>query len=479
MPTCTSPHTRHPAGLYASTSTSVAVLLITLSPSLGLGCADLVAPLAVAAVLLTVPILEEIPLVSLARITHARQKGAHHGGIHGQLAFPAAHRPGGAFPLIPQGAHAVANALIARGGTADLSGRRGTPRTVAGPNPPAAGRTWSGTESARANTEPTGAVTGLMASTIRSAGSAARSVTGSARSALCRCRPWTPWRDHQDCVTGAPASPAGQDTAGEVAAGRELARGISSFQRHTAPLVRAELARLARDGQRPAQLFLTCADSRLVTSMITASGPGDLFVVRNVGNLVPPPGEEHADDSVAAAIEYAVEVLGVRSITVCGHSGCGAMQALLSGECGDGDGGRGGDSGTAGAGTGAGAAGAAEAVVTPLRRWLRHGLPSLARMDREDRCARPRLTGRSTVDAAHAMDAVERLCLVNVVQQLEHLRAHGPVARALARGELELHGMYFHVAEARAYLLVEAEDGRVFEDVAEGVVAGEEAHGAV
>ncbi|OIJ96689.1 hypothetical protein BIV25_17175 [Streptomyces sp. MUSC 14] len=262
-----------------------------------------------------------------------------------------------------------------------------------------------------------------------------------------------------------------------MAAGRELARGISSFQRHTAPLVRAELARLARDGQRPAQLFLTCADSRLVTSMITASGPGDLFVVRNVGNLVPPPGEEHGDDSVAAAIEYAVDVLGVRSITVCGHSGCGAMQALLSGKCEGGSG----DSAAAGAGTGAGAAVGAEA--TPLRRWLRHGLPSLARMAREDRWARPRLTGRTTVDVAHAMDAVEQLCLVNVVQQLEHLRAHGPVARASGRGELELHGMYFHVAEARAYLLAEAEDDRVFEDVGEDfgedVLAGEEAHGAV
>ncbi|QTD99963.1 bifunctional SulP family inorganic anion transporter/carbonic anhydrase [Streptomyces cyanogenus] len=369
-------------------------------------------------VLLGVAVAVALALHRLAhtRITHEEKEGVHHVQVRGQLTFLAVPRLSRALHLVPQGAHAVVeldgsfmdhaayeslqdwrSAHTARGGTADLAGRRGGIRTAE-----------------------------------------------RAPAAECRCRPWTPWRNHQSCFAEAPAAPAGQE------AGRELARGISSFQRNTAPLVREELARLAREGQRPSQLFLTCADSRLVTSMITASGPGDLFVVRNVGNLVPPPGEEHGDDSVAAAIEYAVEVLGVRSITVCGHSGCGAMQALLAGGAGPGD--------------------------TPLRRWLRHGLPSLARTAGDHR-DRPRLAGRAPADA------VELLCLTNVVQQLAHLRAHASVARALAKGELELHGMYFHVGEAQAYLLARTEGGTeggtVFEDVAEGVGKGEGAGGRV
>ncbi|MET8826586.1 bifunctional SulP family inorganic anion transporter/carbonic anhydrase [Streptomyces sp. NPDC004610] len=222
----------------------------------------------------------------------------------------------------------------------------------------------------------------------------------------------------------------GHDSGHE--SGQQLARGISAFQRNTAPLVRGELARLAREGQRPSQLFLTCADSRVVTSMITSSGPGDLFVVRNVGNLVPLPGAESGDDSVAAAIEYAVDVLRVRSITVCGHSGCSGMQALLNAEPGG--------------------------AMTPLRRWLRHGRPSLERMADVGR-PWPRLAGRRPADA------VEQLCLTNVVQQLEHLRAYEAVAQALREGALELHGMYFHVGEAQAYLLTERGEDRVFDDV--------------
>lgn len=297
-------------------------------------------------------------------------------------------------------------------------------------------------------------VTGARADAFASCAPAGRAPQRGAHQC---CRPWTPWQNHCDhraiataatretgpeavADPGAATAAAGAPAANPAHAPRrrgagQLASGINAFQRDTAPRVRDELARLAREGQRPSQLFLTCADSRLVTSMITASGPGDLFTVRNVGNLVPLPGAESTDDSVAAAIEYAVDVLEVDSITVCGHSGCGAMQALLSSSAG--------------------------APMTPLRRWLRHGLPSLERMASRHH-AWARISGRLPDDA------VEQLCLTNVVQQLEHLRAHDAVARRLAEGTLELHGMYFHVGEAQVYLLSEGEDFfdcRVFDTV--------------
>ncbi|MGW1546325.1 bifunctional SulP family inorganic anion transporter/carbonic anhydrase [Streptomyces sp. NPDC002346] len=241
-------------------------------------------------------------------------------------------------------------------------------------------------------------------------------------------------------IPGAPSSTALPATPRRTGAHR-LVSGLSSFQRNTAPLVREELARLAREGQRPSQLFITCADSRLVTSMITASGPGDLFTVRNVGNLVPPPGAEAGDDSVGAAIEYAVDVLQVESITVCGHSGCGAMQALLGAK--------------------------PDNPRTSLWRWLRHGLPSLERMASRHR-AWARISGRLPTDA------LEQLCLTNVVQQLDHLRAHESVSRRLTEGTLQLHGMYFHVGEAQAYLLTEgASAGTCVDEVFDHVGPGD------
>ena len=206
----------------------------------------------------------------------------------------------------------------------------------------------------------------------------------------------------------------------------QLLGGVREFQRHTAPELQPELARLAREGQSPSQLFITCADSRLVPNVITSSGPGELFTVRNIGNLVPPP----PDDSVAAAIEYAVEILGVGTITVCGHSGCGAMQSLLHG------------------------AHRRDGMArTPLTRWLRHGQDSLQRV----RHSPARIAGGGSADA------LERLCLTNVVQQLDNLAANPSVRRRAAAGELRLTGLYFDFATAQTYVL--SHNRRTFDPV--------------
>ncbi|KUL42271.1 bifunctional SulP family inorganic anion transporter/carbonic anhydrase [Actinoplanes awajinensis] len=185
-----------------------------------------------------------------------------------------------------------------------------------------------------------------------------------------------------------------------------MAAGIAEFERSVAPMVRPHLATLAREGQSPEQLFITCADSRVVPNLITASGPGDLFCVRNVGNLVPPhrPAPDHrsrpaaGDTSVGAAIEYAVDVLGVTTITVCGHSGCGAVRALMSG---------------------------AAPPGSALGDWL--GLSGVHFTDVDDE---------------------QRCCTDNVLQQLANLRTYPVVQAAEAAGRLRITGMYFDIAEA-------------------------------
>ncbi|MFH9796320.1 SulP family inorganic anion transporter [Streptomyces virginiae] len=418
------------------------------------------------------------------RITLERTAdGVHRVRARGQLTFLAVPRLSRVLNQIPYDAHAVVEldgsfmdhaayetiqdwqqSHLAHGGTLEVTGRSGQAARINGTDPAAAGGAGSpdgpdGADGAEGAGGGHGADRGHDARHGEGGHQADRSRRGQHRGTHQCCRPWTPWQNHCDhratsartATATAATMAAAAATDGESGAEHggspdvspaprrrgagQLASGISAFQRDTAPHVRDELARLAREGQRPSQLFITCADSRLVTSMITASGPGDLFTVRNVGNLVPLPGAESTDDSVAAAIEYAVDVLKVDSITVCGHSGCGAMQALLSSAPG--------------------------VAMTPLRRWLRHGLPSLERMASRHH-AWARISGRLPADA------VEQLCLTNVVQQLEHLRAHESVARRLAEGTLELHGMYFHVGEAQAYLLSEGEDFfdcRVFDTV--------------
>ncbi|NYI05612.1 SulP family inorganic anion transporter [Allostreptomyces psammosilenae] len=253
--------------------------------------------------------------------------------------------------------------------------------------------------------------------------------------------PWSSWQRRQ----------------GQVCAEAALLDGVREFRRSTAEHVQPYLARLAAEGQRPAQLFITCADSRIVPNQITSSGPGDLFTVRNIGNLVPRTADDASvdgafgagaggDTSVAAALEYAVDVLRVPAITVCGHSGCGAMQALL-------------DPGLDRA--------------TGLGRWLRGGEPSLSRM-----ASRP-----AVIEGVESSSA-DLLSMTNVAQQLDNLMTHPSVRRRVEEGSLQLIGLFFDVKAAAIYRLDAS--GRRFVDLAEpsesdagsGTEAGAGASGA-
>ncbi|MEU9338377.1 SulP family inorganic anion transporter [Streptomyces sp. NPDC048290] len=378
------------------------------------------------------------PLAGPDRRTHG---GGRRGGLTPSPAGAAGRDTGADGVTVALGADIGADAGVGTTGASARTGTKADAEASAGADPTGAGASTgngTGTGTAADAGIGTGADTGATTATPAKDNSTAHTAPepepdpNTAPPPITQAHPPTAPTAPTSADPISPTASAPAPPTPHPPSSHQLARGISAFQRNTAPLVRGELARLAREGQRPSQLFLTCADSRVVTSMITSSGPGDLFVVRNVGNLVPLPGAESGDDSVAAAIEYAVDVLRVRSITVCGHSGCSGMQALLNAEPGG--------------------------AMTPLRRWLRHGRPSLERMADAER-PWPRLAGRRPADA------VEQLCLTNVVQQLEHLRAHEAVAQALGAGALELHGMYFHVGEAQAYLLTERGEDRVFDDV--------------
>ncbi|MFD4506262.1 carbonic anhydrase [Streptomyces sp. NPDC058457] len=158
-----------------------------------------------------------------------------------------------------------------------------------------------------------------------------------------------------------------------------------------------EFAGLA-EGQSPQVLFITCSDSRVVPALITGARPGELFELRTAGNIVPPYASVHPT-SEAATIEYAVEVLGVRDIVVCGHSHCGAVGALVRG-----------DDLTA---------------VPAVRDWLAS--------------AEPRPTG--AVEDPAVAEGVQS----HVLAQLLRLRSYPFVDRKLAEGELTLRGWYYEV----------------------------------
>lgn len=184
-----------------------------------------------------------------------------------------------------------------------------------------------------------------------------------------------------------------------------LARGVARFRGHVFPQEQALYRRLVHDGQKPRALMISCADSRVIPELITQSRPGDLFVCRNAGNIVPP--FTQANGGVSSAIEYAVLALGVRDIVVCGHSDCGAMRALVQPD--------------------------ALADMPNVAAWLRHSQ------------AAEQIIARTCPAGASAAERQRALALENVIAQVNHLRTHPSVAAALATGGLTLHGWFFEL----------------------------------
>lgn len=212
-----------------------------------------------------------------------------------------------------------------------------------------------------------------------------------------------PWKSWQSTTT---------TDAGSPRALQPIKEGVDEYHRTGADELLEYLVDLT-DVQDPDTLFITCADSRVVPNVITSSGPGDLFTVRNVGNLIPAPPK--ADVSAEAAIAFAIDELRVSSAVVCGHSSCGAMKALIS---------------TDGASEGG-----------PVGEWLKNAEPSLAAW----RAGHP--AGLSA--AAAGFGDVDQLAIVNVALQVQTLQRHLLVGRAVAEGRLRVAGLFFDIATAR------------------------------
>lgn len=183
---------------------------------------------------------------------------------------------------------------------------------------------------------------------------------------------------------------------------QKLVDGIHHFQKHVFSREQRLFETLA-EGQQPVALFITCSDSRINPNLLTQTRPGELFILRVAGNIIPPYGAVQGGE--AATIEYAVSVLNVKDIVVCGHSLCGAMSGLLKPD--------------------------SLATLPAVRDYLRHA-EATRRIVEEN--------------YQHLTDPARRLTLTveeNVLVQLENLRTHPTVAAALGREALKLHGWVY------------------------------------
>lgn len=194
---------------------------------------------------------------------------------------------------------------------------------------------------------------------------------------------------------------------------QKLIEGLHKFRQNELGRYQELFHRLSREGQNPHTLFITCSDSRVLAELITQSQPGDLFVVKNVGNIVPAAHIESCANSTAAAIEFAVQNLGVSDVVVCGHSQCGAMTALL-------------EEGNL-------------SKMPHLYEWLELAAPVRELIKR---------------DYFHLTDFNEKATAAaeeNVLFALENLRTYPAIQSRLAEGSLRLYGWFFRIETAEMF----------------------------
>ncbi|WP_437575398.1 carbonic anhydrase [Sorangium sp. So ce887] len=190
---------------------------------------------------------------------------------------------------------------------------------------------------------------------------------------------------------------------------QKLADGLHKFHAEVCR-THQDLFRHLATGQRPEAMFITCSDSRINPNLITQTQPGDIFIVRNVGNIVPPYGASNGSE--AAAIEFAVAHLGIKHIIICGHTLCGAMRGLLD------------------------PAGLDE--LPAVKGWLQHA----------------ELTRRLVQENYPHIEGEDRLTITveeNVLAQIENLRTHPTVRARLARGELSVYAWVFKIETGQVY----------------------------
>jgi carbonic anhydrase len=194
----------------------------------------------------------------------------------------------------------------------------------------------------------------------------------------------------------------------------KLIEGVHKFHTDEFGNYRSLFRKLSQEGQNPHTLFITCSDSRVLAELITQSKPGDLFVVKNIGNIVPPASATGSTNSTAAAIEFAVDSLRVSDIVVCGHSQCGAMEALITGL-------------------------PAGNPLPHLREWLALAAPVRQVLQTEYHHLKS--------NAERTTAAAEE----NVLFALENLHTYPVVQARLADGSLRLHGWFFKIANAELF----------------------------